>query len=129
LDLSGVAIELAKRRCPDSTFICVSLEEAVLPKFDVVMVLGVLEHFEDYVGIFAKLRMIMNGILYVEVPNCIAYPSSEKIEGFRRLNQGSHQMEWHLYRETWEKRLISEFKIIKSIIGPNIYSEFIWLLK
>ena len=130
LDLSVIAIELAKKRVPEATFICASLEDAVLPKYDVIISLGVLEHFLNYTAMFAKLRSIMGGILYMEVPNCIAYPSSEHIEGFRRLNQGSRQVEWHLYRETWEKRIAEAgFTIERSVVGPSVYCEFIWLLK
>jgi trans-aconitate methyltransferase len=130
LDLSPVAIELAKRRVPKATFVCSSIEDATPRKFDVVVALGVLEHIEDHDTMFERLHAFVGNILYVEVPNCIAYKSSEKIEGFRRINQGNRQVEWHLYRESWEQRIVNAgFRIVKSIVGPSIYAEFVWILQ
>ena len=130
LDLSLVAIDIAKKKIPNATFVCSSVEDFTPRKFDVVVSLGTLEHVEDYEPMLLKLRELVGGILYVEVPNCINYVISEKVEGFRRLNGGSQQMEWHLYRPTWEKRLMDAgFEIVESIVGPDVYTEFIWILK
>ena len=131
MDLSPVAIGLAKGRVPNGTFLCTPFEDCKqIMKFDIVLALGVLEHFEDHSVTLPKLRDMVGGLFYVELPNCIGYPRSTKVEGFRRLNQGNHQMEWHLWRPSWE-RLFKKygFTIVEAIKGPTIYTEFVWILK
>ena len=132
LDLSPVAVEMAKARNPGADFVCGFLDEVELPKFDCVLALGVVEHFAELqAGLTAMSRVIKpGGICFVEIPNCIGYPSSVKQEGFRRLNFGSRQWEWHLYRETWEREFESAgLRIVKRLQGANVYSEFCWLLE
>jgi len=130
LDPSPVAIELARKRVPKATFVCSSIEDAAPRKFDVVVSLGVFEHIADFNIVFSKLHAFIGNIMYVEVPNCIAYKTNKQGEGFRRINQGNRQIEWHLYRKTWEKRFTDAgFKILKSITGPTIYTEFVWILQ
>jgi len=52
------------------------------------------------------------------------------VEGFRRLNKGSRQVEWHLYRKTWEQIITGAgYEIVKSIKGPRMENEFIWVVK
>lgn len=133
IDLSIKAIELASKRVPEAMFINCFLDDILYTqKFDVVLCLGVAEHFEDLQEGLQALRKTVkkDGIVYLEVPNCIGYPSSAEVEGFRRVNFGSGQTEWHLYRHTWERELNKAgFEIVKAIKGINIYSEFVWLLK
>lgn len=136
IDLSEKAIALAKRRVPGATFVQGMLGEeqvnAFNGRFDCLILLGVMEHFEN---LELELRLTMEllrpgGICYSEVPNCIGYPNSEPVEGFRELNTGSHQFEWHLYRSTWERKLESVgFVLEKSLVGPIIQAEFCWILK
>ena len=73
--------------------------------------------------------MADDGILCIEVPNCISLPCSEKVEGFRRLNGYSRQIEWHLYRPTWEANIRkSGLHIAVPVVGPRFGMEFIWLV-
>jgi len=130
LDLSSVAIKLATEKVPSATFVCSSIEDFPPQKFEVVTSIGVFEHIENHNTMFSKLHNVVGGILYIEVPNCIGYVISEDVEGFRRLNGGSRQMEWHLYKETWEERITSAgFEIIESIRGQSIYRQFVWIVK
>jgi trans-aconitate methyltransferase len=131
LDLSIAAIELARQRQPYAKFIYGWLGEVDLPQYELVMILGVAEHIEDLKNglIEARGTMTATGVMYVEVPNCIGYPTSEPREGFRRINQGNRQHEWHLHRASWEKALRQAgLDILISKQGPNITSEFVWLL-
>lgn len=131
LDLSAEAISLAMQRVPGASFMRSWLGYLGLPRFELVTLLGVAEHFENLQNGLRAARRTMtdSGIMYIEVPNCIGYPSSEKVEGFRRLNMGSGQQEWHLHRETWEQELRQAgFVILESIQGPSIFTEFVWLL-
>lgn len=133
LDISGEAIRLAQLRLPATHFINKSLREATFPdNYDCIILLGVAEHFEDLHNNLRYLRSLLNedGICYLECPNCIAYPESEHIEGFRKTAVGTRQEEWHLFRPTWE-RYISEagFEIVQSLNGLNQQTEFVWVVK
>ena len=135
LDLSDVGVRIAKaRNLKKVEFITGFVDETIVDrKFELVTLLGVAEHFENPMKTLEliKERFILPlGIMYLEVPNCISYPESKRTEGFRRLACGSHQTEWHLYRETWESMIKSAgFTIEKSIVGPKPQWEFIWILK
>jgi SAM-dependent methyltransferase len=132
IDLSTTAIEIAQKRVPSACFSVGSLESATFrEKFQVVTAIGVLEHFVQPADAFSRIRDLLSpgGILYVLVPNCISYRSSRRVEGLRRLNTGSQQWEWHLYRDTWEGWIRSAgFSIGLSLKGPRLSMEFIWIL-
>jgi trans-aconitate methyltransferase len=132
IDFSNVAIDLARKNAPKAQFACIDvMDYKPIELFDVILLSGVAEHFDDPIMKLMHIRQLMNrkGILYLEVPNCIAYPTSQQVEGYRRIRQGSRQMEWHLFRESWEKIIKKAgFRILESINGPQIYTEFIWIL-
>jgi SAM-dependent methyltransferase len=133
LDLSNEAIQLAHKRVPGAALFWGAFESTILPKkYDCILLLGVIEHFEDLYRSLSNLRGILaeNGICYIEAPNCIAYPESMHEEGYRKTNVGSHQEEWHLFRPLWERILVNEgFEIVRSLKGPNLQSEFVWLVR
>jgi SAM-dependent methyltransferase len=135
LDLSDVGIGLANaRKIKRAVFVTGFADDHVSHvHFDVGILLGVAEHFDNPGRVLRDIRenlLAPGGVLYIEVPNCIAYPSSEPIEGFRRLACGSHQTEWHLHRPTWEDFLRgSGYTIERSITGPRQENEFIWIVK
>jgi trans-aconitate methyltransferase len=131
LDISTEAIKLAQTKMPQAYFVQSSFEQAdFMEKYDCIILLGVLEHFEDLSQSIKKLRSLSSGICYIEVPNCIAYPASEHIEGFRPTAIGTHQEEWHLFRPTWEKYLIDAgCEIVSSITGYSQPTEFVWLIR
>jgi SAM-dependent methyltransferase len=131
LDLSDAAIYLARVRYPYGKFIEGWLGEVKLSHYELVILLGVAEHIEDLqVGLCAARELLARGgVMYVEVPNCIAYPTSQPVEGFRAINQGNRQHEWHLRRDTWENILRQcGLEILVSKVGPTVTSEFVWLL-
>jgi SAM-dependent methyltransferase len=133
LDISNEAIQLAHKRVPGASFFCGALEDTVMPKkYDCIISLGVVEHFDDLAKSLKKIRRMLakKGICYIEVPNCIAYPESIHEEGYRETNVGSRQEEWHLFRPTWEL-IIAEagFEIVSSLEGINLQSEFVWLVR
>jgi trans-aconitate methyltransferase len=133
IDLSPEAIAIAKKKAPSAQFFEGFLDKIKSDRqFDVVILLGVAEHFEDIVPNLILVRKLINhnGIAYIEVPNCIAYPTSAPVEGFRRVEFGSRQTEWHLLRETWEKHLSDAgLEIVQSLNGPHDPPEFIWIVK
>lgn len=132
IDLSEVVINYAKKTLPEFEFICGDIENIELPKFDMIILCGTAEHFiEPLDGLIAVKELLKkNGLVYLEVPNCLAYASSEGKEGFIRVAIGSKQMEWHLKRKSWEKIIeAAGFEIAESIKGENQYNEFIWILK
>src|SRR4030042_5892895 len=133
IELSGEAIKLARRRVPGASFLHGIFDEMTFPqKYDCILLLGVIEHFDDLAKSLKRLRKLLTkkGICYIEAPNCINYPESIHDEGFRKTNIGTHQVEWHLYRSTWELILKQAgFEIVASLKGINMQSEFVWLVR
>ncbi len=129
IDLSDVAIGFAKERVPEAEFIRGAFDEmySAWPK-DVVVLMGVAEHFEDLIPSLLRLKMF-GKLIYIESPNCLAY-SDNKEEGFRNTNNETGQPEWHLRRSTWEKHIKgSGLEIVESYSGRTPETLFIWVLK
>jgi SAM-dependent methyltransferase len=130
-DLSGVAVEAAQQRLPAAELRQGALGDVDFgSKFDLVTIVGTLEHFPDPVAALKELSGLVadEGIIYIEVPDNLSRSFSEKVEGFRRLNGHSRQIEWHLYRGSWEERIgESGLQVVVPIEGPQYGGEFIWL--
>jgi SAM-dependent methyltransferase len=133
LDLSEVAIGIARDKFDDVDLRVGFIEDTEYDeKFNCVILLGVAEHFHDIVFSFKKIADLLapGGFVYMESPNCLAYEGSEQVEGFRRVNFGNHQMEWHLTRQSWVKKLKQAgFVVASSIIGPTPQTEFVFILE
>jgi len=128
IDLSDVAIEIAQQKVPTQTFICSTFDSVDIPKCDLVTIMGVAEHFEDLPAGLARLRESGTWV-YMECPNCLKMEHSQ-VEGFRTTSGSSGQIEWHLFRRTWEEHIINAgFDIIVSIDGIGPAVEFVWLLR
>ena len=128
IDLSDEAIRLAKERTPEAEFIRGAFDEmySAWPK-DVVVLMGVAEHFEDLVPSLRRLKDF-GKLIYIESPNCLAYSGKE--EGFRRTDNVLGQPEWHLTRRSWEQKIgFAGLEIVESYPGPTDTTEFIWMLK
>jgi trans-aconitate methyltransferase len=133
IDPSPVGIEHCKNRVPDAQWFAGFLGDAFpIKKVRIVSLLGVLEHIEDTYKALEDCKKYLqkNGLVHIEVPNCIAYPSSTGEEGFRRINVGNKQFEWHRTRESWENIFKdSGYDIVDSVVGPRQEYEFIWILE
>ena len=131
IDLSSVAVKLAQDRAPLASFTACELGKYEHEPYKLILFVGVLEHFPDPLSGLLKAKSLLrdDGEMYVEVPNCIAYPTHDGTEGFFRVKHGSKQTEWHLHRPAWEEIILkSGLKIKQSITGENKAREFIWLL-
>jgi trans-aconitate methyltransferase len=134
LDLSDEAVRLASAKVPSATFFIGFLGDRnpFQEPFELILMLGVMEHLEDLEKDLKRVKALLapGGICYTEIPNCIGYPTTkDKTEGFRQLNTGNRQFEWHLFRPTWNARLQDAgFKIVDSLTGPSIYCEFCYVL-
>lgn len=133
IDLSDVAIDIcASKRIPNSKFAVTDVQDyRTSEKYEMIVLAGVVEHFINLSTCLRKVYNLLDkkGIAFVEIPNCIAYSMSDGTEGYRRVNQGSRQMEWHYFRETWEELFIKEgFDIKESIEGKQLWNQFQWLL-
>lgn len=127
VDFSGVAIERARKIVPECTFIHGVIDD-VKDTFDVALLLGVAEHFED-MNELGKVKNILNkgGLIYLIVPNCMSSKNSK--EGFYKDKYGV-QEEWHLFRSTWEIYIREQgYNIVKSIVGKLPAWEFTWVLE
>jgi 2-polyprenyl-3-methyl-5-hydroxy-6-metoxy-1,4-benzoquinol methylase len=132
LDLSEVAIGLARKRIPKGLFRVGFLENVALAEqFDLITLMGVLEHFPEPILALTRIRDLLSpgGMVYVEVPNCISYPGTDRVEGFRLSNSASRQGEWHLFRKSWEEIIQSSGLCINlAVTGPRRTVEFVWIL-
>ena len=124
VDISPVAIEMAKKKV-DATFFVGTIDDLDI-KVDVATLLGVAEHFEN-LDELGRVKNLLNddGLVYIEVPNCLSYrPGPKSFRG------GGVQTEWHLPRDEWERKIKEQgYNIIKEITGKKVTWEFIWILK
>jgi len=130
VDISGEAIKLAEQAVKGTFFNVDFSEWSTRRKYDVVLNLGTIEHFEDLDGSMEKLRKLVakGGMCYFEAPNNLSY--SPGPETFRRLERGSRQMEWHLSKQSWEKKILEAgFEIVDQFKGIKSWWQFIWILK
>jgi len=126
IDLSPVACQIASET---GAIIYTGFIEDMPPmKFDVILCMGVAEHFLDIVEGLKKIKSLLNGVLYLEVPDCLSYSPGE--EGYRRLSVGSRQMEWHLSKKTWENKISTAgLQIKKCYEGKKPHWKMIWVLE
>ena len=125
MEISPVAVEVAGLRCPYARFICGTVD-SVFVKVDLVTLLGVAEHFEDMDELGRVKRVLKpGGLVYLEIPNCIAYrPGKEEFRGAGKQN------EWHLKRESWERIIEAQgYRIVEALRGNAVTWEFIWILE
>ena len=130
IDLSGVAINHARTVNPQAALVQTSIQDCVFRNIDIVLLGGVAEHFQNLSEGFSAVKKVLarNGIVYMEVPNCIAYPEAHG-EGFYKT-RADGQTEWHMTRPAWEEVLVGNgFEVIQSVKGQKLYNEFIWILK
>lgn len=133
LDFSCVGVEICKQNVHAAEFVCMDvMEYKPSGKFEVILLVGVAEHFDnppEKLEYICQKLLKGNGILYMEVPNCMAYSGAPNTEGFYRISHGTKQMEWHYKRETWEQMIeAAGFEILEKINGPRKHNEFIWIL-
>jgi len=129
LDLSPEAVRLAQKRLPEAVVSNEFLERwKPGRKYDLVLCMGVAEHFRDIVSGLKKLKELAGGYIYLEVPNCLSYSPGE--QGYRRLSVGSHQLEWHLTKERWIAYINEAgLKIAMTATGQKRSWEFVWILE
>lgn len=128
VDISPVALELAKERLPEAEF---SRALPQLRKFDVITIMGVAEHFRSPSSELQNIGSMLapGGYMYLEAPNCIAY-SPDKTEGFRQTHAGGGQSEWHWHRDTWKAAIKkADLDILRNYNGYQVTWQFVWVLK
>ena len=134
IDLSDEAIRLAEQRVSGAFFNCTSYDDySSFQYYDVVVLMGVAEHFEDLVPSLRNLKKI-GKLIYIESPDCLSFDlangSPNKEEGFRETYKGAGQMEWHLKKSTWEEKIkFAGLEIVQFYPGEPYSSSFIWVLK
>ena len=76
-------------------------------KFDIIYSNGTHEHFSNLEQslILTKKLLSENGFFLMAVPNNLGYDinKNDQVEGFKELNGGSRQTEWHLFLDSWKK--------------------------
>ena len=132
IDLSDVAIDIAKEKMPDVWFMTGDyMNYTVIPHCDVVLVMGVVEHFEDLVDGLKSLKDY-GTMIYLEVPDCLrmgAINGSDNYdEGFRETYLGGLQVEWHLKKSSWEDVIeLAGFDILDSADSAGVLG-WCWVL-
>lgn len=129
MDISEEALALVKDKVDSVYAIHDFIDKTSLSlRFDWVLCMGVAEHFQRLMPSLQRMKTLTGGYCYLEVPNCLKYSPGK--HGFRRLDWGSHQWEWHLPREGWEEKLEEAgFEIVQSLVGEEPTWEFVWVLK
>lgn len=132
IDLSTVAVNLAKGRVPKADISAVLLSEfaKTRKRFDVISLLGTAEHFRKLEKELSTVKKLLTveGIVYMELPYNLAYSVGAK--GFRQLSVGSRQWEWHFDKADWENVFkTSGFEIVEYQKGPIPQFGFIWVLR
>ena len=130
IDLSDEAIRLAEERVPSAFFTCDTVEEAVCyPPKDVVVLMGVAEHFENLVDSLLRVKKL-GKLFYFEVPDLVDnffHINMNTEEGF---SMGTGQMEWHLRKRTWEEYFgFAGFEVVEFYPEPYYGLDLIWVLK
>ena len=131
VDLSDKAIELAKERVPTAFFACETIEDFVAyPPIDVVVLMGVAEHFEDLIPSLIKVKKL-GKLFYFEVPDLVDnshHINMQTEEGYSMGTGG--QVEWHLRKRTWEERFgWAGFEVVEFYPEPYYGLDYIWVLK
>ena len=131
IDLSYVAIDIAKEKMPDVWFMHGDYKNYTV-YCDVAVVMGVAEHFEKLVDGLRSLKDY-GKLIYLEVPDCLwmgklnGSPNNE--EGFRETFKGGLQVEWHLKKRSWEERIkLAGLEILEYSAGADPFT-FVWVLK
>ena len=74
--------------------------------------------------------MVKNRLRYFnDTVFIVLQPKNDQNESFRKLNGGTHQVEWHLFLESWE-RMIDRVGFDKTFFrGFDERIGFIWILR
>lgn len=128
LDGSAVALRLAHQNAPFAELFLADMETASdLPTAEVVVSIGVIEHFQELAHTLQKIATL-GSVFYFEVPDNTAYDGRQ--EGFRQLDGYSRQWEWHLYRPSWEAVLrLAGFRISRKLRREKPLPTFAWILR
>jgi 2-polyprenyl-3-methyl-5-hydroxy-6-metoxy-1,4-benzoquinol methylase len=128
VDISDVAIETAKSKVPSAIFFCDSIEHIdLINKYDIIFLIGVLEHLQDMTDTFEKVRLLSSGVVFVRT----VY-NAERSRGYLRPGFGDNQTEWNLSRIEWEEKFkMNGFEIVQQVTGLGLVPgrDLAWMLK
>lgn len=117
VDISPKAIEIINKKFKSINTFCEDFFEFANTrikkneKFDIIYSNGTHEHFKDLERSLTVTKNLLShkGFFLMAVPNNLGYDinKDQQVEGFRELNGGSRQTEWHLFLESWKKLIIN----------------------
>jgi len=136
IDYSPNAIRLAQQKGYPIQFICEDFlywAEKQRIKFDIIYSNGTFEHFDKIEAALTITHSILSerGFFLLSVPNCLGYDinKDDQREGFRRLNGGSRQIEWHLRQATWHGLLLDAGFQVNFFRGLDERIGFNWIAR
>ena len=113
VDISSKAIEIINKKFKNINTYCADFftfaEDKIKTnqKFDIIYSNGTHEHFRDLERSLKLTKKLLskNGFFLMAVPNNLGYDinKNDQVEGFKELNGGSRQTEWHLHLDSWKK--------------------------
>lgn len=131
VDLSGEALKLARERVPDAKFVQGKLETMKMDKkFDLILLMGVVEHFPDLPLALDKIHKLKtkNGRVYIETPDKLDYLGSSAEGWFE--GDDAEQSEWRYTHKTWERVLQDNgFTIKDRHLGGHWTHKFVWVVQ
>lgn len=93
-DLTEIALEKAKERCPQFNFLLTDLGKIDLPDnyFDIITCTETIEHVDDYLGVFEEFKRLLKpgGILILTFPNEFWWTVSRLLLGRRPIKVVDH---------------------------------------
>ena len=113
IDISQTAINMIKKKFPTINSYCEDFFTFAEKKinqnqaYDIIYSNGTFEHFREIEKslLLSKELVSDSGFFLMAVPNNLGYEinKNDQSEGFKELNGGSRQTEWHLFLGSWIK--------------------------
>lgn len=113
IDISQISIDMIKKKFPFINAYCedfISFAERKIIKnntYDIIFSNGTFEHFTEIEKSLSLAKELLSdsGFFLMSVPNNLGYDinKNDQSEGFKELNGGSRQVEWHLFLKSWIK--------------------------
>jgi 2-polyprenyl-3-methyl-5-hydroxy-6-metoxy-1,4-benzoquinol methylase len=128
VDISPVALETALRKVPSAKFVESELEKVeFLAPFDVIFLIGVLEHLPDIDMSLRKVKTLSSGVVFVRT-----IFNADRFKGYARPGFGDNQMEWNYPASEWENIFEKNgFEIVEQVTGLGLMADrdLAWIIR
>jgi 2-polyprenyl-3-methyl-5-hydroxy-6-metoxy-1,4-benzoquinol methylase len=128
VDISDVAISVASAKVPKARLILDSIANLkATKKYNIIFLIGVLEHMEDVTGTLAKVKSLSNGVVFVRTVFNEGRPREFSRPGF-----GDNQAEWNFTQSEWEELFYANgFEVVERVTGLGLARgrDLAWIIR